>query len=109
MLIILHILETGSLNESVRGNLSDKKKIKDLFLVVINSIEISKNKELISSLVQFFSNLCYGTGKLKSMLAREDSREVMSIFKKVLDQINVDIKYESEDDDEDSENKAPNQ
>lgn len=51
MLIILHILESGSMNESVRMSLSDKKKIKDLFLVVINSIEISKNKELISSLV----------------------------------------------------------
>lgn len=60
MLTIMQILESGSLNEIVRGNLSDKKKIKDLFLVVIKSIEIAKNKELISSLIQFFSNLCYG-------------------------------------------------
>lgn len=60
MLVILHTLETGSLNELVRSNLSDKKKIKDLFLVVIRSIEISANKELVSSLIQFFSNLCYG-------------------------------------------------
>jgi len=44
MLKILHILETGSLNEIVRSNLSDKKKIKDLFLVVIRSIDIAKNK-----------------------------------------------------------------
>jgi len=44
MLIILQILETGSLNEVVRANLSDKKKIKDLFLVVIKSIDIPKNK-----------------------------------------------------------------
>lgn len=51
MLIIMHILESGSMNESVRSNLSDKKKIKDLFLVVINTIEIGKNKELCSSLV----------------------------------------------------------
>jgi hypothetical protein len=85
MLIILYILETGSMNEPVRMNLSDKKKIKDLFLVVINSIEIGKNKELISSLVQFFSNLCYGQGKLRSMLAREGSEEMMSVLKKVLD------------------------
>ena len=85
MLIILHILETGSMNESVRSNLSDKKKIKDLFLVVIKSIEVSKNKVLISSLVQFFSNLCYGTGKLRQMLAREDPNEIMSIFKIILD------------------------
>jgi len=51
MLVILHTLETGSLNESVRSNLSDKKKIKDLFLVVIRSIEIAANKELVSSLI----------------------------------------------------------
>ena len=44
MLVVLYILETGSMNESVRTNLSDKKKIKDLFLVVIKSIEIGKNK-----------------------------------------------------------------
>jgi hypothetical protein len=45
--------------------LSDKKKIKDLFLVVIRSVEIPKNKALISSLIQFIANLCHGTGKLK--------------------------------------------
>lgn len=80
------------MNESVRSNLSDKKKIKDLFLVVVKSIEVSKNKVLISSLVQFFSNLCYGTGKLRQMLAREDPNEIMSIFKIILDQIKVDQK-----------------
>ena len=80
------------MNESVRSNLSDKKKIKDLFLVVIKSIEVSKNKVLISSLVQFFSNLCYGTGKLRQMLAREDPNEIMGIFKIILDQIKVEQK-----------------
>lgn len=107
MLIILHMLESGSMNESVRMNLSDKKKIKDLFLVVINSIEIAKNKQLISSLVQFFSNLCFGQGKLRSMLAREDPKELMSLFKKVLDQIKIEQKFTAEDDEE-TENKAPN-
>ena len=63
------------MNDIVRSNLSDKKKIKDLFLVVIRSIEICKNKYLISSLIQFISNLCYGNGKLRQMLAREDSNE----------------------------------
>jgi hypothetical protein len=65
MVVILHILENGSMNESVRKSLSDKKKIKDLFLVVVHSIDISKNKQTVASLVQFFSNLCYGTGKLR--------------------------------------------
>lgn len=63
------------MNDIVRSNLCDKKKIKDLFLVVIRSIEICKNKYLISSLIQFISNLCYGNGKLRQMLAREDSNE----------------------------------
>jgi len=75
MLKILQILEAGSLNEEVRNNLSDKKKIKDLFLVVIRSIEIHKNKMLVASLLSFISNLCYGQGKLKQMLAREDMLE----------------------------------
>lgn len=65
MLQILQILEAGSMNEEVRQNLSDKKKIKDLFLVVIRSIEISKNKMLVAALLAFVSNLCYGSGKLK--------------------------------------------
>lgn len=85
MLLVLQILETGSLNEQVRANLSDKKKIKDLFLVVIRSIEISKNKALISSLIQFISNLCYGQGKLRMMLAKENSAEFMATLKQVLD------------------------
>ena len=65
MLTILTVLEAGSLNEQVRHNLSEKKKIKDLFLVVIRSVDIPKNKALISSLIQFIANLCQGTGKLK--------------------------------------------
>jgi len=94
------------MNEQVRANLSDKKKIKDLFLVVIRSIEIAKNKELISSLITFFSNLCYGTGKLRQMLAREDTSELMQIFKIILDQINVTLPFEEEEGN--SENKDPN-
>ena len=37
---ILVLLENASMNEEVRMNLSEKKKIKDLFLVVIRSIDI---------------------------------------------------------------------
>lgn len=79
------------MNESVRGNLSDKKKIKDLFLVVINSLEISKNKKLVSSLIMFFSNLCYGTGKLRQMLAKDDQTALMDALKKILEEIQVDV------------------
>ena len=45
ILIVLEIPETGSMNEAVRGNLSAKMKIKDFFLVVVKSVEISKNKK----------------------------------------------------------------
>jgi hypothetical protein len=65
---ILGLLENGSLVESVRVNLSEKKKMKDLFLVVIKSIEIKENRKLVASLIQFVSNLCYGTGKFRKML-----------------------------------------
>lgn len=68
------------MNETVRANLSDKKKIKNLFLVVINTIEIPKNKALCSSLVQFFSNLCYGSGKLLQMLARENVNDIIGLL-----------------------------
>jgi len=47
----LEILETASLNEFVREHLSEKKKIKDLFLVVIKAIDIDANRKLVSSLI----------------------------------------------------------
>jgi len=65
---ILSLLENGSMVEAVRLNLSEKKKMKDLFLVVIKSIDIKQNRKLVASLIQFVSNLCYGTGKFRKML-----------------------------------------
>lgn len=37
---MLNILEDGSLNDLIRGQLSEKKKIKDLFINVIKSLDI---------------------------------------------------------------------
>lgn len=105
MCIILQILESGSLNEEVRANLSDKKKIKDLFLVVIRSIDIPSNKMVVSSLIQFISNLCYGTGKLKQMLARENLQEFMATIKQILDKIHIERKFEDVCEDLEQENK----
>mmetsp|Transcript_10000 Transcript_10000/g.15148 ORF Transcript_10000/g.15148 Transcript_10000/m.15148 type:complete len:388 (-) Transcript_10000:91-1254(-) len=107
MLLVLQILETGSMNEAVRLNLSDKKKIKDLFLVVIRSIEIPKNKTLISSLIQFISNLCYGQGRLRQMLAREDKKEFFQTLKAIFDNVKTEVVYKEDDDEEDQENKDP--
>ena len=69
----LEVLESASLNEFVREHLSEKKKIKDLFLVVIKAIDIDANRKLVSSLIQFTSNLCYGNGKFRVMLRSENS------------------------------------
>lgn len=91
---ILEILETASLNEFVREHLAEKKKIKDLFLVVIRSIPIDENRKLVSSLIQFVSNLCYGGGKFRVMLRSENSSE----FFKTLTQILVNQYYAERDD-----------
>ena len=109
MLKLLQILEAGSMNEEVRQNLSEKKKIKDLFLVVIRSIEISRNKMLIASLLSFISNLCYGRGKLKQLLANEDMKEFFNTIMQIMDQIKTLVKYEDvhELDEEDLENEDP--
>ena len=48
---ILEILENGSMAEPVRMNLSEKKKVKDLFLVVIRSINVEENRQTVSSLI----------------------------------------------------------
>ena len=48
---ILQILENGSMIEAVRMNLSEKKKVKDLFLVVIKAIDIDENREVVASLI----------------------------------------------------------
>jgi hypothetical protein len=72
------------MNEFVRLGLSEKKKIKDLFLVVIRSIEARENRRLLSSLIQFVSNLCYGTGKFRTMLRTENTQEFFATLKQVL-------------------------
>ena len=72
------------MNEFVRLGLSEKKKIKDLFLVVIRSIEAKENRKLLSSLIQFVSNLCYGTGKFRTLLRSENSNEFFGTLKNVL-------------------------
>jgi hypothetical protein len=72
------------MNEFVRLGLSEKKKIKDLFLVVINSIEPKSNRKLLSSLIQFVSNLCYGTGKFRTLLRSENSSGFFSTLRGLL-------------------------
>ncbi len=81
---ILMLLESASLNEVVRGTLSEMSKIKDLFLIVIKSVNITENRKLVSSLIQFASNLCYGTGKFRRMLSTETPTEFFSTIEEIL-------------------------
>lgn len=81
---MLEILENASLNEFVRESLSEKKKIKDLFLVVINAIDINENRKLVSSLIQFVSNLCFGNGKFRTMLRTENTSSFFQTLKRIL-------------------------
>ena len=67
-------------------NLSEKKKMKDLFLVVIKSIDVKQNRKLVASLIQFVSNLCYGTGKFRKMLLNQDAnpKEFLAHLRSIL-------------------------
>ena len=69
------------MDEEVRKDLSEKKKIKDLFLVVINSINIKENRQLVSQLISFASNLCYGAGKFRRMLCDDKERDPKDFLK----------------------------
>ena len=81
VLAILTLLENASMHEEVRSDLSEKKKIKDLFLVVINSINIKENRQLVSQLISFASNLCYGAGKFRRMLVNDKDRDPVDFLK----------------------------
>lgn len=81
---ILTLLENASLDETVRGVLSEKSKIKELFLIVMKSIEVKENMKLISTLIQFVSNLCYGKGKFRKMLASESPQEFLAMIESIL-------------------------
>eukprot|EP00347_Sterkiella_histriomuscorum_P021645 403333259 len=91
---VLEILESASLNEYVRENLSEKKKIKDLFLVVIKAIDVPTNMKLVSSLIQFVSNLCYGNGKFRTMLRSESTQAFFQTLRDILKSTNQEEKDE---------------
>ena len=57
---VFGILEDSTLNEFVRNQLSEKKKIKDLFIAVFKVLDIEDNISLFGTLISFGSNLCFG-------------------------------------------------
>ena len=73
------------MNELVRVQLSDKKMIKDLFLAVLQALEIRDNMKVITALVSFVTNLCYGTqqGRFRTLL-RNHTNELMQQTQRML-------------------------
>ncbi|CAI2384675.1 unnamed protein product [Moneuplotes crassus] len=57
---VFGILEDATLNEFVRNQLSEKKKIKDLFISVLKALDVDENISLFGTLISFGSNLCFG-------------------------------------------------
>lgn len=62
---MLNLLEEASINDLIRSQLSEKKKIKDLFINVIKSLDIQENSPVLVSLISFATNLCYGKENFK--------------------------------------------
>lgn len=54
---VFTILEDATLNEYVRTQLSEKKKIKDLFVSVIKALDVDQNISVFGTLISFGSNL----------------------------------------------------
>jgi len=77
-------------------------------LVVIRSINIKENRVLVSQLISFASNLCYGTGKFRRMLIADKDQKPEEFFgtlRTILEstlEIEMKPKYESD------ENTSPN-
>jgi hypothetical protein len=62
---VFSILEDATLNELVRTQLSEKKKIKDLFVSVIKALDVDQNISVFGTLISFGSNLCSGKYQTK--------------------------------------------
>lgn len=62
---VFGLLEDATLNDHVRAQLSEKKKIKDLFISVIKALDLDENITLFGTLISFGSNLCFGKYQTK--------------------------------------------
>jgi lipoprotein NlpI len=54
---VFQILEDATLNEFVRTQLAEKKRIKDLFIAVLKTLDLDENISLFGTLISFGSNL----------------------------------------------------
>ncbi len=69
----LEILEDGSLNDLVRGELAGRRKVKDMFLKTLESLNAVDHSELLSLLLSFVSNLCYAGPQFKELMKPDSS------------------------------------
>jgi hypothetical protein len=53
------------LNHLIRQSLSEKKKIKDLFINVIKVLNVQDHTKVLVTLLSFGTNLCYGKENFK--------------------------------------------
>jgi len=78
---VFSILEEATLNDYVRGQLSEKKKIKDLFVSVLKALDLQENTALFGTLISFGSNLCFGKHETKFReLLKKDFGDLMNII-----------------------------
>lgn len=70
---VFQILEDATLNEFVRNQLSEKKRIKDLFIAVLKALDLDDNISLFGTLISFGSNLCFGKnmGMFRELLKKD--------------------------------------
>jgi hypothetical protein len=62
---LLNLLEEATLNELIRSALSEKKKIRDLFISVLKVLEVQEHSKVMVTLISFATNLCYGETNIK--------------------------------------------
>ena len=94
---VFGILEDATLNDYVREQLSEKKKIKDLFVTVIKALELDENISLFGTLIGFGSNLCFGKyqTKFREMLKKDFGtlmNEIVTMVNYVIDKLKEDHK-----------------
>ena len=78
---IFSILEEATLNEYVRTQLSEKKKIKELFISVLKALDLQENTNLIATLISFGSNLWFGKYEIKFReFLKKDFGDLMNII-----------------------------
>lgn len=98
---VFNMLEEATINDYCRGQLSEKKKIKDLFIAVLKALDVKENTKLFGTLISFGSNLCFGKyeTKFRELLKKDFGdliNELIVIINFIIDGIKEDYKEEDQ-------------